>query len=184
MFWSIFLLVVRGACFFCRYVTLREGGEGEGREGSAAMMANACLLRSADFLQEVVRDGSGRGVSHHHDVTVNWDRFFFHLLTEGRWGRWVVVVVVRTECSTRVSGHARTRMHLIGASAPVPSAGLTSRKPLSLFPTEAGSKHPQCKPHPTPRRGKILRGSPTSPPAREESRGCNIFHRLGVGCPT
>ena len=110
--------------------------------------------------------------------------FFFTYLLKVVGGGGVVVVVVRTECSTRVSGHARTRMHLIGASAPVPSAGLTSRKPLSLFPTEAGSKHPQCKPHPTPRRGKILRGSPTSPPAREESRGCNIFHRLGVGCPT
>ena len=62
------------------------------------------------------------------------------------------------------------------ASAPAPSAGLTSRKkPLRLFPPKAGSRRPQCKPHPTPSRGKRLRGTPTSLPTPTEEGGAQSF---------
>ena len=63
MFWSVVLLVVVGACF----LWMRR---------AAAVIANACPLRSAEFFQEVVRDGSGRGVCDHRDATVHWDSFF------------------------------------------------------------------------------------------------------------
>ena len=36
-------------------------------------------LWSADFLQEVVRDGLGQGVGDHRDVTVQWNVFIFSL---------------------------------------------------------------------------------------------------------
>ena len=52
-----------------------------------------------------------------------------------------------------------------------------ARTPLRLFPPKAGSKRPQCKPHPTPRRRKRLWTSPS------EEGESNLFHRLGVGCP-
>ena len=42
---------------------------------------------------------------------------------------------------------------------------------------------PGCKPHPTPSRGKRLRGSPTSPPTPSEEGGRNLFRLLSVGCP-
>ena len=59
---SLMVLVeVIGACFLWRYVTCSH----EGR--SAAVIANACHLWSADFLQEVVRDGDHRDVTVHHD---------------------------------------------------------------------------------------------------------------------
>ena len=45
-----------------------------------------------------------------------------------------------------------------------PFGWLTSRNPLFLFPLAAGSRHSRCTPHPTPSRGKRLRGTPTSPP--------------------
>ena len=54
-------------------------------------------------------------------------------------------------------------------------------KTLLLFPPKAGSKRPQCKPHPTPSRGKRLRGTPTSLPTPSEDGGRNLFHLLGVG---
>ena len=48
-------------------------------------------------------------------------------------------------------------------------------KPQRLFPPKAGSRRPQCKPHPTPRRGKRLRGKPTSLPTPTEEGGGAIF---------
>ena len=42
---------------------------------------------------------------------------------------------------------------------------------------------PGCKPHPTPSRGKRLRGLSTSPPTPSEEGGRNLFHLLSVGCP-
>ena len=55
--------------------------------------------------------------------------------------------------------------------------------PLRLFPPKADSRRPQCKPQPTLRRGKRLRGTPTSLPTPSEEGGRNLFHLLGVGCP-
>ena len=69
MFWLMVLLVAIGACFLWRYVTLNHEG---GRE---APIATGCPLWSAGFLQEVVRDGSGKGVGDHREVTVNRDMF-------------------------------------------------------------------------------------------------------------
>ena len=45
--------------------------------------------------------------------------------------------------------------------------------PCACFPPKAGSRRPQCKPHPTPSRGKRLRGTPTSPLLRR--KGGAIF---------
>ena len=47
-------------------------------------MASACLLRSVDILHESVRDGSGKGVGDHRDVTVHWDMLFPLLTKRGR----------------------------------------------------------------------------------------------------
>ena len=69
---------------------------------------------------------------------------------------------------TRVSGHARTRSCIkegrTGASAPVPSAGLTSRKSLRLFPSEGRFQAfpAQTSPYPKPRK-KITRLANLSP---------------------
>ena len=61
------------------------------------------------------------------------------------------------------------------ANAPTASAGLASRKKnLRLFHPKAGSRRPKCTPHPNPRRGKILRGTPTSPPLLRR-KGSTIF---------
>ena len=65
-----------------------------------------------------------------------------------------------------------------------PSGWTDQLEPKACFPLKAGSRLPRCKPHPIPRRGKILRGSPTSPPfLRSKWEGRNLFHLLGVGCP-
>ena len=71
-----------------------------------------------------------------------------------------------------------TQFKRTSASAPVPSAGLTSRKPLRLFPPGAGSRRPPRRNQPTPRRGKRLGATPTSVPNLKDSGECNIFHRL------
>ena len=65
---------------------------------------------------------------------------------------------------------------------PCAQAGLTGWK-TRRFPPKAGSRRPWCKNHPTPRRGKRLRGSPTSPPTPLEEGERNFVHLLGVGCP-
>ena len=88
---------------------------------------------------------------------------------------------------TRVCPCVRT-MHLIkwaGANAPTPSAGLTSRqKPYALSLRRQVPGVPECKqPHPTPSRGKRLRGTPASPSTPSEEGGRNLFHRLEVECP-
>ena len=89
--------------------------------------------------------------------------------------------------SERVSVHTRTRMQLIKmdqcqCTGPF---GWTDQpeNPLRLFPPKEGSRRPRCKPHPTPSRGKRLRGPPTSPPSPSEEGERNLFHLLGVGCP-
>ena len=79
-------------------------------------------------------------------------------------------------------------MHLIkwaGASAPTPSAGLTSRqKPYALSLRRQVPGVPRCKNlHATPSRGKRLRGTPASPSTSTEEGGRNLFHRLEVECP-
>ena len=108
----------------------------------------------------------------------------------GRRGRVVVVavVVVRTVQSQRVSGDTLACVHLIkwaSVSALAPSAGLSSRKkPIRVIPYEGRFQPcPGTKPHPTPSRGKRLRGSPTSPPTPSEEGGRNLFHLLKVWMP-
>ena len=70
----------------------------------------------------------------------------------------VVVVVVRTRCTASVSLLIRACMHLIKTDQCQCTApfGWTDQptKALRLFPPKAGSRFPQCKPHPTPCRGK------------------------------
>ena len=57
-------------------------------------------------------------------------------------------------------------------------------KVLRLFPPRAGSRRPQVQTtHPTPSRGKRLRGTSSSPPTPSEEGGRNLFHRLDVECP-
>ena len=83
---------------------------------------------------------------------------------------------------TRMSVHARQRAcakkkKRTSASAPVPSAGLSSRNPPTPVASESRFQaSPSARPHPTPSRGKRLRGSPTSPPTPTEEGGCNLFH--------
>ena len=64
-----------------------------------------------------------------------------------------------------------------GASTNVlaPSAGLTGNPlcPVSLRKQVPGI--PRCKPHPTPKQGKRLRGSPTSPPTPSEEGEAQSF---------
>ena len=80
--------------------------------------------------------------------------------------------------------HACNELKRAGASALTPSAGLTSRNAtIRLFPPKAGSRRPRWQNHPTPRRGKRLRGTPTSLPSPSEEGERNLFHLLGVGCP-
>ena len=98
----------------------------------------------------------------------------------------VVVVVVCCCCggcgadlgitcvSLVIRTHACTELNGLAASALAPSAGLTSRQKsyaCSLRRQVPGV--PRCKTHPTPSRGKRLRGSPTSPPLRR--KGSAIF---------
>ena len=76
-----------------------------------------------------------------------------------------------------------TRVHLItwvDASAPTPSAGLTSRNPKPV-PSEGRF---QDSPVQTSRRGKRMRGTPTSPRTLLRRKGGrNLFHLFGVECP-
>ena len=67
MFWSMVLLVVMGACFLCKCVTI---GHGE----VAAVIAQCLSVCSADFL---VREGSGKDDGHHRGGTVRWDMDLF-----------------------------------------------------------------------------------------------------------
>ena len=90
-----------------------------------------------------------------------------------------------TSVSLSIRAHAYANKLLrTSASAPVPSAGLTSRKKpyaLSLrrqVPGVPGGTH-----HPTPSRGKRLRGTPSSLPTPSEEGVRNLFHRLEVECP-
>ena len=88
------------------------------------------------------------------------------LLVVGGGCWWLLVVVggcwwllVRTWCSKSVSVHAHARVQLIkraGASAPVPSAGLTSRNPLRLFPPKAGSVRSRVQNSPNPESRKRI----------------------------
>ena len=53
-------------------------------------------------------------------------------------------------CNVRMSVHAHARCNKLkrtsaSASAQAPSAGLTSQKPLRLFPPKAGSRRPQVQ---------------------------------------
>ena len=75
----------------------------------------------------------------------------------------VVVVVVRTVCMPRMSVHTQQRActwsNWAGASAPAPSAGLTSRKTLTPVPSEGRFQaSPGAKNSPNPKtRKKIAR---------------------------
>ena len=91
-----------------------------------------------------------------------------------------VVCVVRTWCYARVSGHSHARMQKqikwVSASALTPSAGLTSRNPLRLFPQKAGSRRPQVQKITQPQgEEKRLRGTPTSPPLSFGGSGAQSF---------
>ena len=70
----------------------------------------------------------------------------------------VVVVVVRTWCSTRVSVHPGARVQLIktGQCQCTDPFGWTDQpeKALHLVPPKAGSRCPQCKPHPMQTQGE------------------------------
>ena len=94
------------------------------------------------------------------------------------WLLCVVVVVVRTECSARMSVHTRTQMQLIKMNQcqctgpfgwtdqpEYPHACSLRRQ----VPSDNG-----CKTHPTPSRGKRLRGTPASLPTPTEE-GDAIF---------
>ena len=111
----------------------------------------------------------------------------------------VVVVVVRTMCMTRMSVHARQRAYIkrTSPSAPVPSAGLSSRNSPTPVPFEGRSQaSPSERPHPTPSRGKRLQGSPTLTPhfggsgsatfsissAFLDPNCCEKVHLCGCGC--
>ena len=108
------------------------------------------------------------------------------------------VVVVRTRCDAQVSVHLLPSACVVVvvrtvciacvkwaiASALTPLAGLTSRETLyacSLRRQVPGV--PSGTHHPTPRRRKRLRGTPTSPPLLRRKGERNLFHLLGVGCP-
>ena len=84
-----------------------------------------------------------------------------------------------------IHAHSCNELKWTSASALVPSAGLTSRKKNPTpFPSEGRFQaSPVQIHHPTPSRGKRLRGSPASPPTPTEEGGRNLFHRLGVECP-
>ena len=104
------------------------------------------------------------------------------------WCGVVVVVVVRTECCTCMSVHTRTRMQLIkmGQCQCTDPFGWTDQPAKNPTPFASESRFqasPEQKPHPTPSRGKRLRGTPASPPTPPEEGGRNLFHRLGVKCP-
>ena len=105
----------------------------------------------------------------------------------GRERRGWAVVVVRTVNNEDVSDHVNACMQLMKMDQCQRTGpfGWTDQpeKPLSLFPPKAGSRLTQCKLHPTPRRGKRLRGTPTSLPSPSEEGGRNLFHLLGVECP-
>ena len=80
----------------------------------------------------------------------------------------VVVVVVRTECCTCMSVHTRTRVQPVKMNQ--------CQTPCACSLRRQGSRRPWCKTHPTPMRGKRLRGTPTSPPSlTEKGEGGAIF---------
>ena len=99
------------------------------------------------------------------------------------WWLWCGLCASR-EC---LANHVRACSELkwVSASALTPSAGLTSRqKTLRLSLRRQVPGVPQVQiPHPTPSRGKRLRGSQASPPTPSEDGRRNLFHRLGVECP-
>ena len=83
-------------------------------------------------------------------------------------------------------GHDVTRRlkKWASASALASSAGLSSRqKPSACSLRRQVPGIPKAKPHPTPSRGKRLRGSPTSHTNSFGGRERNLFHLFGVGCP-
>ena len=89
-------------------------------------------------------------------------------------------MVVRTVCMARVSVHTRqlraTNSKKASTSVLAPSAGLSSRKPTTPVPSEGRFQaSPGANHHPTPRRGKRLRGTPTSPPSPSEEGGAQSF---------
>ena len=77
--------------------------------------------------------------------------------------------------SERVCSCGLTHMQLIkkqaGASALVPSAGLTSRNPSTPVPCEGRFQASQCKPHPTPSGEKDCEVRPPHPPLLRRRRG-------------
>ena len=88
--------------------------------------------------------------------------------------------------SERVWSCKLTRMQLIkwaGASAPTPSAGLTSRQSPTPLPPKAGSGRPWCKHLTQPQVAeKDCEARHPHPPLLRRKGGRNLFHRLDVEC--
>ena len=86
-----------------------------------------------------------------------------------------LVVVVRTWCMTCVSVHAANGMQLIKTDRRQSLRLIDQPDPTT--PVASGCRFqasPGAKYHPTPRRGKRLRGSPTSPPTPSR-KGAHSF---------
>ena len=102
-----------------------------------------------------------------------------------RWWWWLCGLCIRRVCLS-IHANGCNELNRAGASAPAPSAGLTSRKKpyaCSLRRQVPGVPSANLTQPQLQGEEKDCEAHPPHPPLLRRKQRSNLFHRLGVGCP-
>ena len=102
------------------------------------------------------------------------------------WWLWCVDGAITKTCLSMSTHACNEFKNRAGASAPAPSAGLTSRKKpyaCSLRRQVPGVPSANLTQPQTQGEEKDCEAHPPHPPLLRRKQRSNLFHRLGVGCP-